>query len=392
LIIDPYILSKLEILSLQATGLSSPNPPVAALITDLEGKVLSEGHTQIVGSNHAEREAYAKLKNIPEHMLYVTLEPCSHTGRTPPCLELILTHKPKKVILGIADPNPLVRKIDSVEAMKNYGIEVVFSPEVEKIANSFLKGFLQRMKRKRPRFILKSALSQEGFFCTRKKSPIRLTNVWTDTLMQALRSTIDAIIVGPATVFKDSPGLSYRGYNPQQMNGLVYPNDPFWSSIARSVFGNTSVPSPDATRQPFRIFCLSSKYPIAEEFLQKQKSINTETKTKKTVFVSLDSLSYKEKEKLKILENYTLLESKPETLVDDLNEFLYNKGVNTLLVEGGNLLYNTYSKQITELDSILIIETPRSIANGFKPSISFESKQKEIEVFQLLEDKIIIYL
>lgn len=93
-------------------GYSSPNPPVACTITDLDDNILSEAYTQKVGENHAEKEAYRKLGNNfhRPHKVYVTLEPCSHFGKTPPCLDLILTKKPQKIIIGSRDPNPLVQK------------------------------------------------------------------------------------------------------------------------------------------------------------------------------------------------------------------------------------------------------------------------------------------
>jgi pyrimidine deaminase RibD-like protein len=101
-------------------GFSSPNPPVACVITDLNDNILSSAHTQKTGFNHAEREAYLKLgENFSEkHNLYVTLEPCSHFGRTPPCLDLLLKYKPQKVFLGIKDPNPLVKKTNSISILK----------------------------------------------------------------------------------------------------------------------------------------------------------------------------------------------------------------------------------------------------------------------------------
>ena len=99
------ILNHLVQLSFQATGLSSPNPPVACVITDLQGNLLSSGHTDRVGGFHAERRAYQNSQ-VPlekdQHIVYVTLEPCSHKGRTPPCIDIILQHQPKALIYGVA--------------------------------------------------------------------------------------------------------------------------------------------------------------------------------------------------------------------------------------------------------------------------------------------------
>ena len=215
----PLILEKLNRLSFQATGYSSPNPPVACVITDLEGNILSEGHTQRTGRNHAEREAYQNFaqnyknaKKIP-HLVFVTLEPCNHFGRTAPCIDLILENKPVCVYYGLADPNPLVKERNGFKECEAKGVQVIQSPEIAKIGEAFLSGFISRIETGRPQIFLKSALSKEGFYSDLSKSKISLSNSTSNQISQMLRAKFDAIIVGPITVYVDYPGLDFRGFD-----------------------------------------------------------------------------------------------------------------------------------------------------------------------------------
>ena len=93
-------MSELARLSFKAMGKSSPNPPVACIITDTNNNILSFAETQINGTNHAEREAYSQYTSSQSHNLYVTLQPCTHHGKTPPCSDLILKYHPKNLIIG----------------------------------------------------------------------------------------------------------------------------------------------------------------------------------------------------------------------------------------------------------------------------------------------------
>jgi len=383
-----FLLERLKTLSFLATGLSSPNPPVAAVITDLEGNILAEGHTQVVGQNHAEREAYSKLNFIPPHYLFVTLEPCSHTGKTPPCLDLVLKYRPKKVFLGLKDPNPLVRARDSIEIMQKNGIEVEFLGELSQIAHSFLGGFLQRVNNKRPSYILKSAVSKEGYFCSENKFPVHLTNPKTDNLFQALRAKVDAILVGPKTVYTDRPRLNYRGYKVENLESLEFPIDPFWNTLVKSVYTSSFVSTPSLQTQPYRIFCLSSKYSISENFLITQMKINEQTNTEKIIFLLLDKLPTKEIKKLDKLKA-KIFPINSDSFIKELNKYLLELGVNNLLVEGGNFLYSLFSPYLNLYDSIILIQTLQSIPKGESPN--FPNSLSILEKFNIDNDIIYIY-
>lgn len=111
-------------------GKAAPNPMVGCVVLDRDGNLISKGYHKKYGENHAERDALLKLKNNEAEggTLYVNLEPCSHFGKTPPCVDLIIKHKLKRVVIGMKDVNP---KVDGITKLKNAGIEVDFVLEEE---------------------------------------------------------------------------------------------------------------------------------------------------------------------------------------------------------------------------------------------------------------------
>ncbi|MBC7748276.1 MAG: bifunctional diaminohydroxyphosphoribosylaminopyrimidine deaminase/5-amino-6-(5-phosphoribosylamino)uracil reductase RibD, partial [Methylotenera sp.] len=144
-------------------GRVSPNPMVGAVIVH-EGKIIGEGWHQQFGGPHAEVNA---INSVIDHQLlenstmYVTLEPCSHFGKTPPCADLIIDKKIKRVVIAMQDPNPLVSG-KGIEKLKNAGIEVsigVLKNEALNLNKRFLKNILE----KRPYIILKWAQTIDGF-------------------------------------------------------------------------------------------------------------------------------------------------------------------------------------------------------------------------------------
>lgn len=398
----PLILKILKQLSFQAMGYSSPNPPVACVITDLEGNILSEGHTQRTGRNHAEREAYQNFaqnyknaKKIP-HLVFVTLEPCTHFGKTPPCLDLILEYKPVCVYFGLADPNPLVRKRDVTQEYEKAGVKVIESPEIAKIGNAFLSGFISRIKRERPQIMIKSALSKEGYYADLSRSKISLSNPFSNQITQMLRAKLDAVIVGPVTVYVDYPGLDFRGFDlsilekldlrkseDDQSNGELFPEVLF-----KSISSRTSLDwhnRNDQAYQPYRIFVISLKRLPDKSFFQKQKLLCEKYGNKKAIFFMLDF----EKENISHQKAYAKMvevSSELPVLVQDRNELpeklfsMFSQlSLNTILVEGGNMLYKIFANELYEDDLIYLIHTGASIREGISPDIDITNRKKKYE-------------
>lgn len=353
-------------------GYSSPNPPVACVITDLQGNILSEGATRKTGENHAEREAYLKLgkKYTIPHILYVTLEPCSHFGRTPPCLDLILEKKPVRAVIGISDPNPLVRARNGFQELESAGINTVLSPEIAEISQEFLSGFFSRIQKKRPRIFIKTALSKEGFFSDLQKSRMQISNESSNSAVQLLRSRMDAILVGPGTVFRDSPSLNFRNTGIKKVKIENEINDVFWSSLSEfSQEGGWSFLNSDSSfYQPWRVFIISSEIFPDASFFKNQKEINSVNGAEKCLFFTLGRITVDQQKRIEEVSakgGWKVMGS-----FSDLLEVLAEKGVNSLLAEGGNYIYRNLSSLLASGDQIIKIQTNCRMNQGIYPEIN----------------------
>lgn len=378
---------ELRKLSFLSTGESSPNPPVSCLITDVDNtRILAKGRTSPTGGPHAERNAYYEfVKNgfsKTPHNVWVTLEPCTHSGKTPPCLDLILEHKPKTLYYGRTDPNPLVRENEGLALCRREGILVVAEPGLRQIAEESLFGFVSRIERKKPSMILKTALSKEGFFSSKDKFPIRFSGNISNHLTSILRAKCDAVLVGPGTLFHDNPGLEFRiGENwPTDLEGtadISYENEKFGASnflknILKYGFNPEILEIHRKFReryQPYRVFIIFEEGNIPKGWIEKQREINEKNSSKKCVFLFKRGAFFEErtKEQLRYLTEREIYTFDPETLAEECFAFLSSIGVNLLLVEGGNLMYETFSSKMQENDLILKIQSSRSVSNGIKP-------------------------
>lgn len=194
-----------------STVVTSPNPSVGAVIV-AKNRIIGEGHTQEDGGPHAEVMALNDVSQLDaqllkEATLFVSLEPCSIFGRTPPCCDLIIKHQLKKVVVGCIDFTPGVLG-KGLERMRNAGIEVKIGVEQD-LAFEYSK-YRQAITRKnRPYVILKQAISQDGFVGIPNQQ-LLLTGKMANTLSHQWRSQVDAILVGANTVQVDDPSLSTR--------------------------------------------------------------------------------------------------------------------------------------------------------------------------------------
>lgn len=192
----------------QAQGKTGINPNVGAVIVK-NGRIVGSGHTQECGKNHAEVEALAQAgENAKGADLYVTLEPCCHHGRTPPCTEKIIAAGIKRVFAGISDPNPLVGG-RGFQQLKRAGIELTSGIEEEKVRQQ-LEIYLTNCREKRPFFIMKNAVSLDGrIACSSGKSKW-ITCTESRTAAHRLRQSGGVILTGINTVLEDDPLMNVR--------------------------------------------------------------------------------------------------------------------------------------------------------------------------------------
>jgi diaminohydroxyphosphoribosylaminopyrimidine deaminase/5-amino-6-(5-phosphoribosylamino)uracil reductase len=192
--------------------LSNPNPRVGCFITDSEGAVLGQGHTQSVGAPHAEimaiRDAIAQGHTLKGATAYVTLEPCSHHGRTGPCCDALIAAGIKKVVASIADPNPLVSG-QGFERLRTAGIEVIVGPGAEE-SRELNIGFFSRMIRKTPWVRMKIAASLDGKTALNNGSSQWITSDAARADGHAWRARACAVLTGIGTVLADNPKLDVR--------------------------------------------------------------------------------------------------------------------------------------------------------------------------------------
>ena len=191
-------------------GFTSPNPLVGAVILDKNGKLISEGFHQKAGMPHAEAMAFNNLKEDPKGgTLYVNLEPCCHSGKTPPCVDKIISSGLKKVFVSIKDPDQRVAGM-GIKLLKNAGIEVDLGL-CENEALELNKSFLHRNLNNFSYGVLKWAMSIDGKLGLKNGESKWITSQKSRSLVHKLRADFDAIIIGGNTLRKDNPLLTTRG-------------------------------------------------------------------------------------------------------------------------------------------------------------------------------------
>ncbi len=195
-------------LAKKGEGFTSPNPMVGAVIVK-DGEVIGRGYHRAAGEAHAEVDAIDTAGSLArDATLYVTLEPCNHTGRTPPCTEKIIGAGIRHVVVAMEDPNPDV-KGGGLEYLKKHGIKTTagICEDHAKRLNEF---FIKYTRTKRPFTIIKCAATLDGRIATRSGDSKWVTGEAAREFVHSLRHAVDAIMVGINTVEKDNPSLTTR--------------------------------------------------------------------------------------------------------------------------------------------------------------------------------------
>lgn len=279
---------------------TAPNPMVGALLV-YDDVIIGEGYHEYYGKAHAEPNAIHSVKDqdlLEQSTLYVSLEPCSHYGKTPPCAELIISKKIPRVVVGTLDPNPKVAG-KGVQMLKSAGVEVVVGV-LEKECRELNKRFFCYHSRKRPYVFLKWAQSCDGFIDKKRNSleedkPLIISNKTSMQLTHKMRAENQAIMVGTKTVLLDNPNLSLRNWRGR---------DPIRITIDKTLKINKNS----------NIF--NGKIPtlVFTESDIKSKRNNVE-------FIQIDF---------------------DEKLIENILKHCYKKNIQSILVEGGAQLLNTF--------------------------------------------------
>jgi diaminohydroxyphosphoribosylaminopyrimidine deaminase / 5-amino-6-(5-phosphoribosylamino)uracil reductase len=264
----------------KASPLSPPNPAVGCVLTSPTGNIIGQGHTQAVGSAHAEvmalRDAATKGESTVGATAYVTLEPCSHFGRTPPCCNALIDAKVAKVVIAVLDPNPLVAG-KGVELLQKAGIDVeVLPPDHPNAvaARELNIGFFSRMVRKTPWVRMKIAASLDGRTALESGQSQWITSATARDDGHAWRARAGAILTGVGTVLADDPRLDVRAVPTQRQPHVVIVDSTLKTPTNAQLFAINKIAA-EATNTPARgIFIYTNS-----DSLEKKTALETKGAT-----------------------------------------------------------------------------------------------------------------
>lgn len=331
-----------------------PNPKVGCVIVK-NGEIIGEGYHQKAGENHAEvnaiEDAINRGKDVEGATLYVNLEPCSHYGKTPPCAELIVKKKIKRVVIANIDPNPKVCGC-GIEILKNNGIEVesgIFEDE----GNFLNRVFFNSIKSPYPYVFLKAGISLDGKIQTKTGESQWITSQDSRSDVHRMRSEVGAIAVGIETVIKDNPLLNSRSDECENIDPVAV------------------------------VFDSSLRIPLEAKILNR----NSEKET--VIFTSRP-----DHKKLKLLKDmpnteiYEVADEEGRVSIEEALKILREKNIISLLIEGGGTLNDTFMRKGL-IDELLLYLAPILIGGYAKSFIQGEgiAHLKDAQRFKLYETK-----
>lgn len=278
---------------------AAPNPMVGAVIVR-DGKIIGEGYHVRCGEGHAEVNAIASVKDeslLKDATIYVSLEPCSHYGKTPPCADLIIRKGIPRVVVGCVDPFSLVAG-RGIQKLRDAGIEVTVGV-LEKECRELIRAFVTFNLKKRPYITLKWAQSADGFLDIRREdgNAVRLSTPLSTLAVHKMRAEQKAILVGRRTALLDNPSLTVREW---------YGQNPLRLVIDRQL------------TLPPHLHLFDGSTPTFV-FTEKEKAA-----TQNLTYVTLDF---------------------GQNILPQIMQVLYEQKIQTLLVEGGSQTLQTFLEQ-----------------------------------------------
>ena len=325
-------------LDLASLGLGNvaPNPMVGAVLV-YENEIIGEGFHQQYGQAHAEVNCINSVQQHNKHLiekstLYVSLEPCNHFGKTPPCSDLIIAHKIPKVIIACTDPFEKVNG-SGIKKLFDSGVEVI-TDILEKEAIELNKRFFTFHQQKRPFIILKWAQSENQCISGFQGKSIKISNALTDILVHKWRSEEVAIMVGTNTVMMDNPSLNTRNW---------------------------------AGKNPIRIFI--------DRDLKIEQTAKILDQSAHTIILNQHINKTEGK------NDFIQINFEGE-IIPQLNELLYQKNIQSVIIEGGSKLLQTFIDADVWDEARVITNTKMGIENGIaSPNFEYKTsfKQQKIE-------------
>ncbi|MBI2657785.1 bifunctional diaminohydroxyphosphoribosylaminopyrimidine deaminase/5-amino-6-(5-phosphoribosylamino)uracil reductase RibD [Candidatus Woesearchaeota archaeon] len=301
-------------------GLTSPNPMVGCIIVK-RGRIVGKGFHKKAGTEHAEVLALNDAgKKAVNSTMYVSLEPCSHWGRTPPCTERIVEAGVREVIIGMKDTNPLV---DGFRELKFRGLKTKIGI-LDKEAKKLNEAYIKYMKTKRPFVIIKVAMSADGRIATKSGDSKYITSTEARTYVHQLRTEVDAVMVGLNTVLRDNPELTPR--------------------LAKG-------------KDPMKI--------VVDSSLKIPKNCNLMKNPAKLIIAVTNRASKGDIKKMQ-QKGVTIIPAKSKMGMVDLQDLMKQLGkheITSVMIEGGSELNSSAIKD-KMVDKIIIFTAPKIIGNG----------------------------
>ncbi|HOO71137.1 MAG TPA: bifunctional diaminohydroxyphosphoribosylaminopyrimidine deaminase/5-amino-6-(5-phosphoribosylamino)uracil reductase RibD [Spirochaetota bacterium] len=345
-------------------GTTSPNPAVGAVIVK-EGRVIASGGTCPYGSSHAEIMAInAAREDLGGAEMYVTLEPCNHYGKTPPCTEAIIKSGITRVYLPILDPNPLVAG-KGVKRLKEAGVDVIIMNEFAPAAADLIRPFKKNILRKTPFILHKSAITLDGRIATEKGDSRWISSPSSRFIVHKLRAKVDAVIIGKNTVAADNPSLTVR-FDDFDDAARKIVTDPEAAIQGRKNFFIRSLLEREieTCRQPLRVLAgIPDSLDSSASFLSDDNYVVFEKKSR------LETM--RERDEKKFLSKLNLVAIEPDDQVGyikSLLRWLSEKGIMFAMLEGGGKLAGSFL-DAGEIDQFTYFIAPRIAGKGI-PSIA----------------------
>jgi diaminohydroxyphosphoribosylaminopyrimidine deaminase / 5-amino-6-(5-phosphoribosylamino)uracil reductase len=333
-----YMQRALE-LAVNGRGTVSPNPMVGCVIVH-DDKIIGEGWHAKYGKAHAEVNAINSVKDasvLPKSTCYVTLEPCAHHGRTAPCADLLVDKKIKKVVIGCQDTNPQVGG-KGIKKLREAGIDVEVGILEQDCRNLNVR-FFTAIEKNRPFVILKWAQTKDGFIARENFDSKWISNEASRTLVHQWRSEEDAILVGFNTAKYDDPSLNVRD----------------WEG-----------------KNPLRI--------VIDKSLDLEKGLKLFDRSIPTIVYNLEEDSNE--------DNLEYVKVAEENFVENLLKDLKDRGVGSLIVEGGASVLNSFISNDL-WDEARVFSNSTTFENGIKAP---DLNMKSVEVINVLNDRLEIYI
>lgn len=345
---DFFYIKKTINLARKATGFTSPNPLVGCVIVK-NNKIISSAYHKKAGEFHAERIALLKAGQKAKGAdLYVNLEPCCHYGKTPPCTDIIIKSKIKRVIIAMKDPNPIVN-CRGIKILKKAGIKVK-TGILEKEARELNKIFIKNMTSQLPYVILKAGLSLDGKIALKNGKSKWITSEKSRQHSQFLRKEVDAILVGINTILNDDPYLDCRIDLRKKIKKVILDTKGRVPLLA-NFYKNSN---------PTDIFVFTKKMKKEKQKKLKAKGIN----------IIIDKSKSE-----KINEKFVL-------------KTLFKNGIMSVLIEGGSKVATSFLKRKL-VDEVFLYIAPKIIGDD---GLSFFGKlgfNKMHRIFSIKENKLI---